>query len=73
MARSSSPTAEQVQRAKLTLAKSNLSDKKGKKANKLTKKTEQVEDVAVNAGAKLKKQGKENKKAVKSERVICIS
>jgi len=58
MARGSSPTAEQVQRAKLTLAKSNLSAKKGKQV-KLT--------------VKMEKGGKENKKAnIKLERVVSV-
>jgi hypothetical protein len=74
MARGSSPTAEQVQRAKLTLAKSSLSVKKVKKAKKLTKKAEQAETAAVKAAAKLaEKGGKENKKAKdKSEREISV-
>ena len=77
MARGSSPTAEQVQRAKLTLAKSSLSDKKGKNVKKVMKKTEQVDAqvATVDVTAKLmEKWGKENKKAkVKPERVVSIS
>jgi hypothetical protein len=64
MARGSSPTAEQVQRAKLTPAKFSLSVKKVKKVKKLTKKAEQAETATVKAAAKLvEKGGKENKKA----------
>ena len=75
-AKGSSPTAKQVQMAKLTIAKFSLSDEKGKKVKKVTKKTEQVDAqaVTVDAVAKLmKKQGKENKKAkVKPKRVVSI-
>jgi len=65
------PTAEQVQRAKLTPAKSSLSAKKGKRVKKLTKKAEQVEAAAV--GKLAEKAGKENKKAKdKSERAVSV-
>jgi hypothetical protein len=52
MAKGSS-TAEQVQRAKLTLAKSNLSAKKCKKAKKPTKEIEQVKGAAAKVAARL--------------------
>jgi hypothetical protein len=72
MARGSSPTAEQVQRVKLTLAESGLSAKKGKR-KKLTKKTEQAKAAAATKRLDSEKGGKENKKAkVKLERMVSV-